>query len=120
MTSWTSANLATRRSGRRDISRWVATASKWLRRNPSIPAAAGPTATRTAGWAAVAAARAPAPLSAAAASQAHTDEELAITVSDLPGTGRRAEGLGGCGERGLVRAARVGPQTAAVCRRRRS
>src|SRR5271166_1425035 len=81
VTSWTSANLATRRSGRRDISRWVATASKWLRRKPSAPAPMGPTATRTPGWAAVAAARAPASVSAAAASQAHTDEELAITVS---------------------------------------
>jgi hypothetical protein len=35
VTSWTSANPATRRSGRRDISRWVATASKWLRRKPT-------------------------------------------------------------------------------------
>ena len=59
----------------------MATASKWLRRNPSIPAPTGPTATRTAGWAAVAAARAAASVSAAAASQAHTEEELAITVS---------------------------------------
>ena len=80
MTSWTSANLATRRSGRRDISRWVATALKWLRRKPSAPVPGGPTATRTAAWAAVAAVMAPASVSAAAASQAHTEEELAITV----------------------------------------
>ena len=120
VTSWTSANLATRRSGRRDISRWVATASKWLRRKPSIPAPVGPTATRTAGWAAVAAARAPASVSAAAASQAHTEEELAITVSTCRArvAGPRASAAWASaawsGRRGSVH------KTAAVCRRRRS
>ena len=73
--------MPTRRSGRRDISRWVATASKWLRRKPSAPVPAGPIAARTAGWAAVAAVIALASVSAAAASQAHIDEELATTVS---------------------------------------
>jgi hypothetical protein len=72
----------------------VATASKWLRRKPSAPVPAGPTATRTAGYAAIAAVMAPASVSAAmlAASQAHTDEELAITVSTrwAPVAGPRA------------------------------
>jgi len=100
----------------------MASASKWLRRKPSIPAPMGPTATRTAGWGAVAAVRAPAPVSAAAASQAHTEEELAITVSTCRArvAGPRASGGGRGGSaawsglRGSVH------KMAAVCRRRRS
>ena len=53
--------------------------------------------------------RAAAAVSAAAASQAHTEEELAITVSTCRAR-VAGEGLGGGGERALVRAARVGPQ----------
>ena len=85
-----------------------------------MPAPTGPTATRTAGWAAVAAARAAAPVSAAAASQAHTEEELAITVSTCraPVAGPRASAAAASaawsGRRGSVH------NTAAVCRRRRS
>ena len=58
------------------MSRWVASASRWLRRKPATPRPVGPSATRTSGRSASAAGTAPRSGPSAPATQTHSAEAL--------------------------------------------